>query len=149
MKTIKLKSVEARWVHLATPNEKFGTPGKYEITIVLNAEQAQELKADGANVKENDGVYTLTLRNNSVWAKSGDPMDPPQVVDQALQPVPAEKVKKIGNGSIVNINVVASPYEFAGKKGTSFRTKAVQLVEFKEYEGSDDTPDFDAIAGEF
>ena len=129
---IKLRKVEARWVSLATPNTKFGDPGKYEITVVLPAEQAQDLLSKGANVKNNDGEYTLAIRNPSAYP-SGDVAAPPPVVDMAMAPLPIEQVKKIGNGTIVNVNVTAKPYDVGGNKGTSFRIQAVQVVELKEY----------------
>ena len=138
---IKLRNVTLNWAHLATPDPKYG---KFSVQIMVSADEAAALKEAGVNVKEQDGKPFIKVNENPTWP-SGDPKDPPRVVDQAVQVLDPAVVKKIGNGTTANVNVLAKSYKNSFGEGVSTYLKGIQIVELKEYAGNGGD-DFDVIA---
>ena len=76
----------------------------------------------------------------------GNPMDPVRVVD--AQKAPIMDRRSIGNGSVGNVIVWQSPYEYAGRSGVSSSLTAVQITKLEEYTPKTDNVDFDIVGSE-
>ena len=138
-----ISDVTLNWARLDTPVSPFGTP-QWELQVATaDADKAAELKANHFNVKEKDGMFTVSLKRKAVKA-DGSAMDPVRVVDANKMPV--EKRSAIGNGSKGNVIVWQAPYNTAGRSGIAASLTAVQVTEMVEYNGGGD--DFDIVTSE-
>ena len=140
----KIMDVELNYARLATAQKNpFGGPDQWELQIATRDKtKADELRANHFNVKEKDGVFTVSLKRKTVKA-SGEANVPVRVVDAATNPI--ENVSILGNGSRGNVIVFQYEYEDRVSKTTKVASSltAVQVVDFKEYRP--DGADFDVI----
>ncbi|HRA18802.1 MAG TPA: hypothetical protein PLZ24_16835 [Flavobacteriales bacterium] len=127
-----LNNCKVKWAHVHEPNNNFPPP-TWSINIYLNGEQLNAIKAEGIPFKtDDDGPYFQAKRKTA--NADGKAISPPRVVDLAKQPF----AKEIGNGSVCNVIVDFYDWEFNKKKGRGAWLNAVQVVEWKEYVGSED-----------
>lgn len=100
MNNIVLRNVEINWPFLGHVNNtpEYGS-GKYEITVLLNAEQAAELQgkiSPKQKIKDTeDGRKRLTLKSTM----------PPMVKGPDGLIWTPEKLDKVGNGTVANVLV--------------------------------------------
>ena len=59
-RNFKIENVVLNWARLDTPVNPFGTE-QYELQIEVSKEQAADLKSNFFNVKEKDGMFTVSL----------------------------------------------------------------------------------------
>lgn len=143
-KNYLISDVELNWARLDTPVNPFGTE-QYELQIATtDAKKADELRANHLNVKEKDGVFTVSLKRK---AKKADGSDNGKVRVVGADKTPFENVRSIGNGSRGNVIVFQYPYEAMGRKGVASSLTAVQITSLEEYVPSN-AVDFDVIAGD-
>jgi len=136
-----IANVELNWARLDKPVNPFGTE-QYELQIATkDSKVAKDWSANNLNVKEKDGVYTVSLKRK---AKRQDGQDngAPRVVNKDKSPYDFAKQGLIGNGSIGNVIVYQYPYDVMGRKGIGASLTAVQIVEHKELSNS---VDFDIV----
>lgn len=127
-----LNNCKVKWAHVHEPNNNFPPPS-WSVNVYLNGEQLNAVKAEGIPFKtDDDGAYIQAKRK--VKTVSGKDMKPPRVVDMAKQPF----TKEIGNGSICNVIITPYEWEFNKKTGKGAWLDAIQVVEWKEYVGSED-----------
>lgn len=127
-----LNNCKVKWAHVHEPNNNFPPPA-WSINIYLNAEQLNAVKAEGVPFKtDDDGAYIQAKRK--VKTNEGKEIKPPRVVDMAKQPF----TKEIGNWSVCNVIVDFYDWEFNKKSGRGAWLNAVQVVDWKEYVGSED-----------
>ncbi len=127
---------------LNTPVNPFGTEIFEVQAATTDAAKAQELRDNHFNVKEKDGVFTVSLKRN---AKKRDGSDNGKVRVVDGNKAPIENTMNIGNGSVGNIIVWQYPYDQMGRKGVSGSLTAIQITDLVEYNGSDSV-DFDTVA---
>lgn len=139
---IRIDNVELNWARLATPfKNQFGGEN-YELQIIVDADRKDELESAGLKTRMlEDGRVSANLKRKAMKA-SGEANEAPRVVDAQRQPLPADKVRSIGNGSTGNVIVYKFDYTFGGNSGVSHSLTAVQVTDFVEYSGS---VDFDAV----
>lgn len=117
----------------SNPDSNYNEDG-YEWTIdcLVSQEQVDELKSKGLEaIKEDaDGRPYVRLKRPTTYAKSGDPMPAPKVVDKFGSPVDPDSV---GNESVCNVQGRLREWEYRKKKGVSFDLVAVQVIELNEY----------------
>ena len=141
-----ISNVTLNWARLDTPmTSPFGGPANWELQIsTTDKAVADEMSANHLNVKEKDGVFTVSLRRKSVKA-DGSPMDPVRVVDANKAPVEGSERRRIGNGSVGNVIVWQAPYNSPRGSGVSNSLTAVQVTKLEEYAGSTGV-DFDVVS---
>ena len=138
-RNLLITDVQLNWARLVTPINPFGQD-IYEIQIsTTDQAKADQMKADHLNVKEKDGVFTVSLKRNAT-RRDGSDNGKVRVVDSAKNPVDAGG---IGNGSTGNVIVWQYPYENAGRKGISGSLTAVQVTDLVEYSAGG--VDFDVV----
>lgn len=136
-----IKNVELNWAKLNKPVNPFGTE-QWELQVATKDKKvAKELSQNYLNVKEKDGVYTVSLKRKAMKS-DGTANTPPRVVDGNRQELNMEDVM-IGNGSVGNVIIYQYNYDVAGRKGVGCSLSAIQVVELKQYTGTD----FDIIDG--
>ena len=141
-RNFKIEGVTLNWARLDTPVNPFGTE-QYELQIATaDKAKADELKANFFNVKEKDGMFTVSLKRKTKKADGSD-NGKVRVVNKDLSPM--ENTKIIGNGSIGNVVVFQYPYSAAGRSGVANSLTAVQVVTLEKYEAQA-AADFTAIA---
>lgn len=127
-----LNNCKVKWAHVHEPNNNFPPP-TWSINVYLNPEQLNAIKAERVPFKTDDeGAYIQAKRKTKTT--EGKDIKPPRVVDINKQPF----AKDIGNGSICNIILDFYDWEFNKKSGRGAWLNAVQVVEWKEYVGSED-----------
>ena len=146
-----LNDVDLSWVKLDSSNPDMGfdkkSPQYSLVASTFEKSKADEWKTAGINVKpaEDNGriKYSATLKKKIYTDADGKYATPaPVVVDKQLQPI--TNTNTIGNGSTGNVQVKFKPYEYMGKKGISVQLLALQVINLKEYQGSDKI-EFNAI----
>lgn len=126
-----LKNAKVKWAKLIKPDEM---SGKWSINLYLSAEQIEAVKKEGINPKEDkDGIPFVQATRKPKSSKGAD-IEPPRVVDAERKPF----TKNIGNGSICNVIVSFYDWEFNKKTGRGVWLEAVQVVDLKDYAGSED-----------
>ena len=136
-----ISDVELNWVKVDQPVSPFGAP-QWEVQIATTDKAVADVwSANHMKVKEQDGKFVSNLKRKAVKA-DGNPMDPVRVVD--AQKAPIIDRRSIGNGSIGNVIVWQSPYEYAGRSGVSSSLTAVQITKLEEYKSSSSV-DFDVV----
>ena len=137
-----ISDVELNWARLDTPINPFGTE-VYELQIATtDSAKADDLKANHFNVKEKDGVFSVSLKRNAL-KRDGSDNGKVRVVD--ADKMPMENTRSIGNGSTGNVIVWQYPYDQAGRKGVSGSLTAVQVTNLVEYNAGG--IDFDIVGG--
>ena len=137
-----IADAELNWARLDTPVNPFGTE-QYELQVATtDAAKAAEWKANHLNVKEKEGVFTVSLKRKAKKADGSD-NGKVRVVDAAKAPI--ENVRSLGNGSRGNVIVFQYPYEAMGRKGIASSLTAVQVTDFVEYVATGGV-DFDVVA---
>lgn len=151
------------WPHLFRPDTKFGTPGNYNITLLLPKKDAEPLMQEIDAVADRDAMVndkkqrgtlpykvegdTVRIRfkqNAEIKMKNGEVRKPTiNVVDATLQPI--DSSVSIGNGSIVKISYATRGWGKAPSAGCSLDLIAVQVLELKEYQNTG----FEAVEGGF
>lgn len=134
MDNLVVKNVKLKWAFLAEPNTQGDyASGKYEVSVVLSPEQAEDLKGKiNARQKiktDKDGDLVITLKSSVR----------PIVVDASNLPLGAEKLKKLGNGTVANVRV--NLYQARGM--TFAGIGAIKIKDYKEYVSKADTSDLD------
>ena len=136
-----IADAELNWARLDTPVNPFGTE-QYELQVATtDAAKAAEWKANHLNVKEKEGVFTVSLKRKAKKADGSD-NGKVRVVDAAKAPI--ENVRSLGNGSRGNVIVFQYPYEAMGRKGIASSLTAVQVTDFVEYVATGGV-DFDVV----
>jgi len=123
---------KAMWASVQAPNDKFPPP-VYCIDLVVDEATAATLKSDGITVKDTDGELTVKAKRKQ-FRKDGTLNTKPNCVDAHKRPFE----NLIGNGSLVNLQVNAFDWEFAGKKGRSLDFVGVQVLDLVEFSGTTD-----------
>ena len=142
-RNFKIENVTLNWARLDTTVNPFGTE-QYELQIATaDKAQAEMLKANHLNVKEKDGMFTVSLKRK---AKKADGSDNGKVRVVSADLSPMENTKIIGNGSIGNVVVFQYPYSAAGRKGIASSLTAVQVTKLEKYEASA-AAEFTAVGG--
>lgn len=130
-----IKNAELRWAKLVHPVSPFGTDQWECQVFTSDTEQAKEWKNNHLKPKKIDGGFAVNLSRTTTYGKSGKEKQPPVVVGRDLQPIDGNIV---GNGSIGNVQVEQYDWSFNGKSGTKSELKAIQVVELKEYNKTND-----------
>lgn len=140
---LKIDDVEFNYPRLDKPTNPFGTE-QYELQIATtDSAKAQYLKDNKLNVKEKDGVFTVSLKRKARKA-NGEDNGKVRVVTATKQEF--EDVRTIGNGSRGNVILYQYEYDTAGRKGVAASLTAVQVVEHIPY--SPTGVDFDIVGEE-
>jgi len=139
---VRIFNTKLKWAHLGSPNNKGDyASGRYEVTLTLTPEQAEELKGKiNARQKiktDKEGDITITVKSQLK----------PAVYDAIGALMKPEQCEKIGNGTIANVRL-----NIFQSRGMSFAgLSAVRIKELKEYNGgpsSDDLVDEDLKAAQ-
>ena len=129
----KIEGVTLNWARLDTPVNPFGTE-QYELQIATaDKAKAEVLKANYFNVKEKDGMFTVSLKRK---AKKADGSDNGKVRVVSADLSPMENTRILGNGSVGNVVVFQYPYSAAGRKGIANSLTAVQVTTLEKYEAT-------------
>lgn len=134
MENIVVKNVKLKWAHLAEPNTQGDyASGKYEVSVVLPADKAEELRGkinSRQKIKtDKDGDLTITLKSSVK----------PLVVGPNGVAYTTEQLQKIGNGTIANVRINLYP-----ARGMTFAgIGAIKVKELKEFISKADTSDLD------
>lgn len=140
-RNFKIEGVSLNWARLDTPVNPFGTE-QYELQIATkDAAKAADLKANFFNVKEKDGMFTVSLKRKAKKADGSD-NGKVRVVNADLSPM--ENTRTIGNGSVGNVVVFQYPYKAAGREGIANSLTAVQITTLEKYEAAA-SADFTAV----
>lgn len=140
-RNFRIDDVELNWAKLDKPVSPFGTL-QWELQIATtDAAKAKELSDNYLNVKDKDGVFTVSLKRKAVKA-DGNPNKPVTVVDGNTNEMDASK---IGNGSRGNVIVYQYSYDMMGRKGVGTSLSGVQVTDLKEYNPS--ASGFDIVGG--
>lgn len=139
-----IKDVTLNYAKLHTPVAPFGTM-QWELQIsTTDANVAKQWKSDFLNVKEKEGVFSVSLSRKQMKSGNGGENKPPQVVDTMKQPIDTSKVS-IGGGSLGNVIVYQYNYDTAGRKGVGTMLSAVQVTKLEEYSSG---LDFDIVGND-
>jgi hypothetical protein len=135
----------AMWASITKPNTTYAPV--YTINVIPeDASMIEKFRNNGHNIKTtDDGQEYVVIKRSTTWP-SGDPKDPPRLVDAGKNPVDV----LVGNGSIVNVQY--DEYSGKNKYGNykGLELKAVQVLELVEYAGADgDEFDSEADDDEF
>jgi hypothetical protein len=143
-----LKNMKVAWAKLREDNKDVSVDfgDTWSIQVYVDKDFAEKWnssdmspKAKVAKADVESGNMSIQFKKDCVWKKSGDPKQPPVVVDMFGEPV----TTNIGNGSLCNIQYKKWDWTYMGKKGTSTELTAVQVVELVEFAGGgDDTVGF-------
>jgi len=123
---------KAHWCSVQAPNDKFPPP-VYVVDLEVDESNAATLRADGITVKEKDGLLFIKAKRKQ-FRKDGTLNTKPNCVDANKRPFE----DLIGNGSLVNLQVNAFDWEFAGKKGRSLDFVGIQVLDLVEFSGTKD-----------
>lgn len=134
-----LKNAKVKWAKLIKPDEM---SGKWSINLYLTAEQIAELVKEGIEPKTDKDGVPFVQASRKPQSNKGATIAPPRVVDMNRKPFTGA----IGNGSVCNVIVSIYDWKFAGKVGKGVWLEAVQVVDLKEYAGSEDFDDVPAGA---
>lgn len=137
---IKLTGVTLNWAFLGHKNDKGDyASGKYEATVIMNAEQAAKIKAVGLSPKQKiketeDGMFKITLKSN---------LEPVVYNAQGLQMTTEDK-DTVGNGTTANLFVTV--FDSRGAKFAGLG--AIRIKNLVKYSGgsADELADEDDAA---
>ena len=121
-----LKNVKVMWSKIGSnPDSNYNEDGhEWTIDCLLSPEQVAELSDKGIESKiDPEGKAFVRLKRPTTYAKSGDPMPAPKVVDAYGQP---HNPDNIGNESVCNVQGRIREWEYKKKAGVSFDLVAVQ-----------------------
>ena len=145
-RNVLISDVTLNWAKLDTPVQTPFGQTQWELQIATtDSSKADEMKAAGLKVKEDDGVFSAQLKRRSVKA-DGSANDPVRVVD--ANKAPMENRRGIGNGSTGNVIMYVMDYEFAGRKGETQILTALQVTNLVAYEGGAASVDFDVVSSD-
>lgn len=122
--SLNLFNIELNWAHLGHPSTQGDyASGKYEVAVVMNAEQAAQVKAlinPRQKIKQLDsGKYSLTVKSQ---------MEPPVKNDKGIY-MTAEEKDTIGNGTTANIKL--NIFEVRGAKFAGIG--GIRILELNKY----------------
>lgn len=117
---------KAYWAHITVPNTRFEPA--YSVDLVVEDDVAEQLKAEGYNIKAKEFGNTIVLKRK-VNKKDGTQRPAPKLMDAAR----ATFSEAVGNGSLVRAQV--RPWDTGTHKG--FELQAVQVLEHVPYAGAD------------
>lgn len=135
-------NAKLKWCHLGAPNTKGDyASGRYEATVTLTPEQAEELRGKiNARQKiktDKDGDLVITLKSQVK----------PAVYSPEGVLYTAEQAEKIGNGTTANVRI-----NIFQSRGMNFAgLSAIRIKDLKVYEGgagADDLMDDDTRAAQ-
>ena len=135
-----LKNMKVAWAKLREDNKdvslEFGDT--WSIQVYVDKAFADKWNSSSmspkAKIAKSDtesGEWSIQFKKDCNWKKSGDPKQPPVVVDMFGEPI----TSNIGNGSICNIQYKKWDWTYMGKTGISTELTGVQVVELVEYAG--------------
>ena len=139
-----LKNVKVMWSKIGSnPDSNYNEDGhEWTIDCLLSPEQVAELSNKGIESKiDPEGKAFVRLKRPTTYAKSGDPMPAPKVVDAYGQP---HNPDNIGNESVCNVQGRIREWEYKKKAGVSFDLVAVQVMELNEY-SSESSVEFEYV----
>ena len=140
-----ISDVELNWVKVDQPVSPFGAP-QWEVQIATTDKAVADVwSANFMKVKEVDGKFVSNLKRKALKA-DGSPMDPVRVVSADKSQLTDRR--SIGNGSVGNVIVWQSPYEYAGRSGVSTSLTAIQVTKLEVFKSTVDAVDFDIVANE-
>lgn len=131
-KQLILTNARVKWAHLIRPGKPYDETQAPEWTVNIypTPEDAEILKAHGANPKEDKEMNEFWVAKRRTKTRDGGDAKPPTVVNTRKEPFTDE----VGNNSVCNIAVTLFPWS-KGKQGTaSYRSgilvylNAVQVV---------------------
>ena len=143
-RNIKIEGVELNWAKLDGPVQNPFNKNEYQWELQIATKdraKAEDLRANHFNVKEKDGVFTVSLKRKTKKS-NGEDNGPVRVVDANLQDIVNRR--GIGNGSIGNVIVFQYPWENMGRKGIGSSLTAVQVTELEVY-NPDNQVSFEAV----
>tara|TARA_R110002020_G_scaffold435318_1_gene645488 strand:- start:306 stop:737 length:432 start_codon:yes stop_codon:yes gene_type:complete len=120
----------SQWASILTPNTTYEP--KYCIDLILAEQIAEDLKAQGYNIKDKEGGPTITI-SRKVSGPNGMTRKAPTLMDAQKAPLDC----LVGNGS--KVRVQARPWEM-NRNGQDFKgleLQAVQVIDLIEYRGAD------------
>ena len=133
-----ISDVTINYPKLDKPVNPFGAE-QYELQIATADEaKVKELednfimfrRKDGSLVKNDDGMYTSSLKRKAMMA-NGENNGKVQVVNADLTPM--ESITTIGNGSKANVIVFQYNYDTAGRKGVASSLTRIQITDHVIY----------------
>lgn len=127
MDTIVIKNTKLKWAHLGHINKSGEyASNKYDVTITLTPEQAEEIKGRINNRQkikvDKEGNQTITIKSTTI---------PPVKGPNGTMMTPDE-ADKIGNGTVANVRVTL----YQAKGMTFAGLGAVLIKDLKEYTGA-------------
>lgn len=131
---VRLFNTKLKWAHLGAPNTSGEyASGRYEVTVTLTPEQAEELRSKiNARQKikvDKDGDTVITVKSEVKPIVKG--------ADGAV--MTAEQCGTIGNGTIANVRINL----FTSRGMTFAGLSAVRVKELKVYSGASSTDDLE------
>ena len=130
-KTVVVRDVEFHWANVHKPVSPFGQE-QYETQVRTKDEDTMKALVDaGVNMKPlDDGGWKGNVKRRTV-AASGEPLDPPKVLDGSKEPL----TTAIGNGSTGHLKLFTydiSKGPMKGKKGAML--SAIMVTDLVVYE---------------
>ena len=126
----------ALWASVKTPNTRFEP--KWEVTLVVDDEVADDFKSRGHNIKQTDDGPAIVIRRK-VEKKDGSHRMAPTLKDKEGKEVDT----KVGNGSLVKVQYNEYDWNYNGRNGKGLDFKALQIIDLVEY--NPDGAELDAL----
>lgn len=131
---LRIFNTKLKWAFLGAPNTKGDyASGRYEVTLTLTPEQAEELRSKinpRQKIKvDKDGDTVITIKSEVKPVVKGP--------DGAL--MSAEQCGTIGNGTVANVRINL----FQSRGMTFAGLSAVRIKELKVYTGAGSTDDLE------
>jgi len=122
----ELKDVILEYPHLHEPDTRFDAVGKYKVNCIIPDDVASDMEYIGFNVKVNDDgqKYVIVQRKPHL----GQP--------KVTQDGNAVDTRKIGNGSIANVEVSARSVTVAGRTHLPIYIEEIKIDDLVVYEGA-------------
>lgn len=145
-----LKNVTVNWASVLAPNTTF-EPNAWEIQADLSeaqakalVDEAKSLAPKGIKLKENPESKAACYRFRRKTLKAdGTENTAPKVIDASGKPF----TKKIGNGSVCNIQYAFAKYDNKFGKGVTCDLKGVQVIKHVPF-GVEDGEEFEIVESE-
>ena len=133
---LSLTNVEVYWAHVQKADREFGN-NKWHLQMRLDDKLAEELKAEGFNVKDKTDKQGNVAKNTliakkEVMKKNGQPNKQPYIKGPDGK---TDFTDNIGNGSILNLNLSAKAWKIRGKWSLSCYLDGIQVVNHVPYAG--------------
>lgn len=116
----------ALWASIKTPNTRFEP--KYEVTLVVEDDIADEFKSRGHNIKETTDGPAIVIRRK-VLKKDGSQRPAPILKDKEGKDVDIQ----VGNGSLVRVSYNEYDWNYNGRNGKGLDFKGLQIINLIEY----------------